>query len=1176
MLPRVSVTRVSVIRLCSLVVCLCLTAAAFASSGGSISGSVRDASGGLIPGAAVQVQELGTNQVYTTHADRHGYYKLPVLPVGRYLLTVSAPGFSSYTQTGIALNTDDALTVDAPLQIASQTASVTVTAAPLLLDPDNTQLGEVISGRQILAVPLDGRSFTDLLSLQAGVAPQSSITSQTVQDVGATALSPSGSLNPGTISINGQREFANAFVVNGADVEEDVNSGTAIVPNLDSLAEFRILISNFDAQYGGYSGGQIKVITRSGSNDFHGSAFEFLRNTGLDARNYFSPTRGVFQQNQYGGTFGGPIRHDKLFFFADYQGTRQVVGVDTGQIPVPTAADRAGDLGDQAQSLTGAVTGPYIASLLSQELGHTVIAGESYYVPGCTTSAQCVLPNAVIPRSAFSLPAQNLLQYIPLPNQAGGNIFSTSSQKQDLGDNKGAFRLDYDSGFGRVSAYYFLDNYTLNNPYPVAQSGASVPGFNALNTGRAQLATVSLTTPFGEKTVNEAHASYLRDVNDLGQPVGGLGVSLQSQGFADASGNPTILALAPNHLGVENIVFNNFSIGTAANELRQVNNIAQATDDLSRVQRSHTLQAGFNFHHDEVDGYPIAGFNGNFQFTGTETGSDFADFLLGAPTAFNQSQLNPFYGRNNYYGAYAQDSWHVSQSVRLNYGVRFDHIAPWSEEHNEISTFRAGAQSIVFPGAPAGILYPGDPGVPGSLSPAGNEVSPRLGISYSPRATEGFGGRLLGDGKTIFRAGFGSYFTAFEAVTLGVLAANAPYGTTYTSPLPPLFQDPFITASTGQNIGQQFPVRLAPTGASRSNPNPNINWGQFTPISGIPGFSSTNRVPYVEEYTASIERQLSAALTVSFTYTGNVGHRLLVLQEANPGNPALCLSLPGCGPGLESGVYTAANGAIVNGTRGPLGPNFGSDANQTTIGHSSYNAGEINLHYTSHRLEIIGAYTYAKSLDQSSNVGEEVNPYNPSVSYALSAFDIRHNFVVSYNYELPFDELLHNHAGLTTGWRLSGITHISTGFPVTLTNNSDDSLYGTLNNGINNVFVDLPDATGQPLNLNHNPRDNNGVYFNPGALAFQAQVQGLGTPGDVKRRYFYGPGEANFDAALQKSIPIREAKTIELRFEAFNVFNHTQFFGPSSVNGTLGASNFGSVVSASAPRICQVAARFSF
>jgi hypothetical protein len=1184
--------RFSVIAILVFAVLSFATLAARASDGGSISGRVKDASGSSVANAVVELVEVDTNKTFSVHADGHGYYKLPVLPVGRYTLTVKAPGFAEYQRTEIVLNTSDALTIDAPLAIASQSDTVTVVDTPAHLDPDNTTYGEVISGRQMTAVPLDGRSFTDLLSLQAGVVPQTSVTSQTVQDVGATQLSPSGTQNPGTISINGQREFANAFVVNGADVEEDVNSGTAIVPNLDSIDQFRILISNFDSEYGGYSGGQIKVVTKSGSNRFHGSAFDFLRNTDLDARNYFSPTRATFNQNQYGGTFGGPIRKDRLFFFADYQGTRQTMGVDTNLIPVPTVADRTGNLMDTASGTffdpltkqpTSFVSGPYLASLLSQELGYTVAAGEEYYAPGCTTSAQCVLPNAVIPQVAFSLPAQHLLQYIPNPNSSDGQNFSTSAQKQILGDNKGAIRTDYDSRLGRLSAYYFIDNYNLDNPYPVAQSGASVPGFNALNTGRAQLATLSLVTPIGEKTVNEAHVSYMRDVNDLGQPVGGLGVSLQSQGFVDANGDPTIYALAPNHVGVENVIFNNYSIGTAANELRQVNNTVEATEDVSRIVGRHTLRAGFSFHHDEVDGYPIAGFNGNFQFTGTETGSDFADFLLGVPTAFNQSQLNPFYGRDNYYGAYGQDSWRVNNSVVLNYGVRYDRIAPWSEEHNEISVFRAGVQSIVFPGAPAGILYPGDPGVPRTLSPAGDEFSPRVGISYSPHPDAGsMAEKILGaDGKTTIRAGFGSYYTAFEATTLGVLAANAPYGTTYTSPLPSLFQNPFITASTGQNLGQQFPVHLAPTGASRSNPNANVNWGEFTPISGIPGFSSNNRVPYVEEYTASVERQLSKALTVSVTYTGNTGHRLLAIEEANPGNPALCLSLsqasqvsansPTCGPTLESSVFTTAGGTVINGTRGPLGPNFGSNASQLTKGFSSYNAGEINVHYMSPRLEVIGAYTYAKSLDQASNVGDEINPIDPALSYGLSSFDIRHNFVVSYNYELPFEDLLQNQARLTKGWRFSGITHISTGFPVTLVNNSDNSLLGTLDNGINNFFVDLPQTTGESLSLNHNPRGS-GVYFNPNALTFQP----LGTNGDAKRRYFSGPGEANFDMALQKSIPIKEEKTVELRFESFNVFNHTQFFGPTAVSGTLGSSNFGEVTSASAPRICQAALRFVF
>ena len=379
------------------------------------------------------------------------------------------------------------------------------------------------------AAPLNGRSYTDLLSLQPGVVPATSITSDTVQDVGASALSPSGDLNPGTISIHGQREFANAFIVNGSDSEEDVNMGTAIVPNLDSIAEFRILTSNFDAEYGEFSGGQINVITKSGSNSYHGDLFEFLRNTDLDARNYFSPTRGAFIQNQFGGTIGGPIQRNKIFFFGDYQGTRQRQGVDTALTPVPSTADRRGDLSDLASSFTTTetvngqsvtvpttVTGPAWASTLSQNFSYTVNPAEPYYFTAgeekpdlsgaysssCTTSSQCVFPNAAIPASAWSAPAQRLLQYIPVANSPD-NQFATSAYNQALRDDKGAVRIDANTGWGLISGYYFLDDYSLNNPYPVAQGGASVPGFNALYQGRAQLFSLGNTKTLNATSVNE-------------------------------------------------------------------------------------------------------------------------------------------------------------------------------------------------------------------------------------------------------------------------------------------------------------------------------------------------------------------------------------------------------------------------------------------------------------------------------------------------------------------------------------------------------------------------------------------------------------------------------------------------------------------------------------------------
>jgi hypothetical protein len=1172
-----------------------IVTAAWGSVAGSISGTVKDPSGRVVPDANVTVREIDTGISRQTHTNAKGYYTLPVLPVGRYEMDVQESGFRSYQRRDIVLDTDAALTLDASLEIGGDTQTVSVTDNSLHVETVSTQLGEAISGRQMAAVPLNGRSFTDLLSLQPGVAPSTTIGADTVQDVGATILDPSGTLNPGTISVNGQRETANYFNVNGSDAEEDVNAGTAIIPNLDAISEFRIVTSNFDAEYGEFSGGQISVITKSGGNGLHGSAFDFLRNTDLDARNYFSPTRGVYRQNQFGGTLGGPVRHDKVFFFTDYQGTRQTQGIDTGEISVPSNADRTGDLSDFVDSngnslLTGTVGGPYFANLLTQKLGYTVRQGEPYYFNGCSAtnaqSGQCVFGNAQIPESAWSVPAQRMLQYIPAPNTSDG--FATSAFNQTLRDDKAGARVDANTRWGLLSAYYFIDDFNLDNPYPTAQSGASVPGFNALTTGRAQLLALSETKAINSTTVNEAHASYLRDITNLGQPMGGRGVSLISQGFENADGSPSIVALDPKGQSVENLNFNGYSTGAAANQLVQANNTYQVADTFSKVLGNHTMKFGGEFHADQVNAHPIAQFNGSFVFSGTETGVDFADFLIGVPSQYNQSQLNPFYARNKYLGLFAQDSWHVLPSLTLSYGLRWDRIAPWSEKYNQISTFEAGAQSVVFPGAPAGILYPGDPGVPRTLAPVGNlGFSPRVGVAWSPQASSGgtlarLGAKLLGSpGTTSIRASFGNFYTAIDALSISVLAANAPYGTTYTSPAPPLFATPFITAANGQNNGQPFPYTFAPLNSSRSHPDANIDWSTYEPISGIPGYDIHNRTPYTEEWMLSIERQADPATVFSASYIGTSSHRQRVLIEPNAGNPALCLSLgqpsevqPGtltCGAGGEDTVYYPIGGGQVNGTRGPLGSNFGSNALQSTIGYANYNALELSARHTSGRLEFSAAYTYSKSLDQSSNIGEEVNPFNPALSYALSSFDVTHNFVFSYEYQLPFDRLVHPNR-LSQGWSLSGITRFASGFPITMTNNGDNSLIGTNPNGVNNSSIDEPDYSGGPLHLNRNPRKNGNKYFD--ATAFSMNT--LGTPGNAKRRFFHGPGADNYDMAIAKSLRLTEAKSLLFRVETFNVFNHTQFNGPSSVDGNIGSSTFGNAISSAPPRILQGALKFNF
>jgi Carboxypeptidase regulatory-like domain len=1160
--------------------CCLLSGVSWAQMGGGITGIVKDPSEGAVPGAIVSVTNTATGTKQTVTTDSGGVYSFPALAVGQYDLKVEATGFQPEQRTGLIINVNSKLQVDMKLQLAGQSQTVTVEAGAeqVRVETADTQLGGVLESRSVAELPLNGRSYTDLLAVQTGIAPvTTSATSSTSSGGGFGAIAPSGGLDPGLFSVNGQRESANGFILNGANVEESIAEGAAIVPNLDSISEFRVMTSNFDAEYGNYSGGLVSVVTKSGSNSIHGSAFEFLRNTDLDARGFFDPTRAPFIQNQFGATLGGPIKKDKLFFFADYQGTRNIQGIETGLLPVPSLADRTGNLLDQASSLTGSVPSQFVASLLSKELGYPVSPGESFYTSACNP---CVFPNAVIPQSAWSAPAQRLLQYIPQPN-IGSNEFSEASLSQRLNDDKGSARVDATTRVGSLSAYYFIDNYNLNNPYPTAQGGANVPGFNALSNGRAQLVDLGDTKTFGTTLVNEFRASYLRDFNNLGQAQGGVGVSLASQGFT--VGQAGILPGNPATEGVESIVFNKINFGTDPFSLVQTDSNYQLQDNLSKVRGNHTLKFGGQYLLQNVKLVPGFTENGQFQFTGYATGLDFADFLLGLPTLYTQGFSPAFYEHSKYAGLYAQDSWRITPSLTLNYGLRWDLIMPWYEEHNQTGTLVPGEQSVVFPTAPMGYVFPGDPGVPRTIAPSRyNNFSPRLGLAYSPRWKNGFLSKLTGGpGNSSLRTGYGRFFTAIEGQVLAFETGNAPYGLTYTSPESPLFQNPLIGAKTGTTYPQEFPVDVPPYGVSSQNPDPNVNWSSYFPINGIDAYYPKNKNPYSENYFVSFERQFGRNTVLDASYIGSQGHHLLVLVAANPGNPALCLSLsqpsdvapgsPTCGPFGENLVYTRSNGQVVSGVRQPFGNDFGTDVYFNALGNSAYNSLQITLKRTARGLTVLGSYTYGKSLDLASNLGEQVDPYEYKLTRGVSSFDIRHNFVASYRYDLPFTKLIRRDNPFTRGWAISGITRFSTGVPVTLVNPNDTALIGSFNNGVNgNGFSNLDVSSGS-LEINHNPR-NGKPYFNTSLFSLPP----LGSPGNAARRFFYGPGMNNWDLALLKDTALSESKTLEFRLETFNTFNHAQFFGANTVDGNINDSTFGQVISAMPPRLMQAALKFSF
>ncbi len=396
-----------------LLVCFCAARAQAQSGAGSISGTLQDPTGAVISGATVTVTNTATKVSQTTQSGSEGVYAFPILPVGQYSIEVSQSGFKPYRRTGLVIDVNTKLQADISLQLGDQSQQVTVQAeSAVQVETQSTQMGDVVNGPVMTSVALNGRSFTDLLALQPGIVPMSTQTNDSVVMAGVTvAIPPSGDLNPGNQSISGQREDANGFLVNGSDVKEEMNGGTSIIPNLDSISEFRVLTNSFDTEYGNYAGGIVSVITKGGTDSIHGEGFEFLRNTDLDSRSYFSPVRETYIQNQFGGTLGGPIKKQKLFFFGDYQGTRTIQGIDTGLVTVPSLADRSGALSDLAAEIAPpgaqpfAVTGAGLAAQLQHSLGYPVSSGEPYYFTAgeptlsnpnttyastCASTSQCV------------------------------------------------------------------------------------------------------------------------------------------------------------------------------------------------------------------------------------------------------------------------------------------------------------------------------------------------------------------------------------------------------------------------------------------------------------------------------------------------------------------------------------------------------------------------------------------------------------------------------------------------------------------------------------------------------------------------------------------------------------------------------------------------------------------
>ena len=1136
---------------------LWLGAVCLADTTGQITGTVTDSSGAAVPSAQVVATQPDTGLSKVAVTDTKGKYSLLALQTGRYDLKFSRDGFKTYEKVGIVVDVNSALQIDATLEVGSIVSSVVVQANTVSVETVNTQLGDVIGGTAIESLPLNGRSYTDLLGLQPGVVPESASTIDPGAAYGGTA-------EEGNLSINGQREDSNGFLVNGGSVGEARNNGTAVIPNLDSIAEFRVLTNSMDADNGHYAGGLVSVITKSGTNQFHGNVFEFLRNTDLDAKNFFDTAqtpREVFRQNQFGGTIGGPILRNKIFFFGDYQGTRTAQSLSTGEVPVPSTAERTGDFSGVEGMLTGSVNGPYFANYLGQRLGYAVTNGEPYYTLGCTTGAQCVFPNAQIPSTVFSSAAQGLLQYIPTPNSPG-NFFISSSNNQTTDDNRGGVRVDYDtSKLGNFSVYFYIDRSRRVTPFGTD----NVPGFPTLDALKPWSINIGNTKTFNATTINEFRFALTRFVGNNSQPESGLGVPLSKYGFQQGAPGD-IVAANPAYSSVPAISFNNFSFGQPGVVYQRFETPPNFADNFSKVIKNHLVKAGAQYESSNFHQYfPSVGGNGFIGFYGSETGVDFADYLLGAPTSFIQESTLNYDNIKKYFGVYGEDSWQVGHGLTVNYGLRWEYIPNWYEKHNESSdTFVAGEQSKVYPTAPEGLVFAGDPRPGGGTIPRTvantplDNFAPRIGFAYTPDR-----------GKTSFRAAYGIFYNNNEGSQIYSITGAPPFAEFYDSPAPPFLDTPYINRTDGMIHPSPFPFTPATPGDTT------YNFAPFLPLSAFPSWSLYNRTPYAENYHVTFQREITSSMVASIAYVGSQDHALMDAYEVNPGNAALCLSLsqpsevapgtPTCGPFGENTVYTTASGQTVNSTRSPLGPNFGSDVLFATIGNSNYSSLQSSLQYTGKSLTFLAAYTWSKSLDDSSAARNQVlDPYNHKLSRELSAWDIPQSFVINYNYALPFARPNRlGYKSLISGWTVTGITRFVTGLPVTLSETDDNSLIGETTQPL----LDRPDYDGAYLKF-RNPRSGQ-TWFDTSHFTPEA----LGTLGNARTRFFHGPGVNNFDLALHKDTQLRESLNLEFRAEFFNVGNHAQFLNPS---GNVDSGSFGQVLNASAPRIGQLALKLNF
>jgi hypothetical protein len=1081
----------------------------------SIRGTVLDQTGGTVSGATVKAINTDTGLQRFTTSDSHGAYSLLELPVGHYRLQVGASGFKKYVQDGILLVVNQAATVPVRLDVGSPTQQVEVTADAPVIENTSTNLGQTVGEREILDLPLNGRQFTQLGLLQTGVVPLT-----------PGLLEAGGSLRAGqAYAVNGQRPESNNFLIDGADNFDTVDGGFVMEPPVDAIAEFRILTHTANAEFGHSTGSTTNIITRSGSNEFHGSLWDFVRNNAMDAKSFFADSVEPLQRNQFGGVFGGPIKKDKTFFFLYYEGVRDQQG-ETTRTTVPSNAERSGNFADQCTVLGGTFNSQGMCSNPNGQL-------LNFFVPN--NSPPQPVPFNQLP--AINPLSQTLLNYYPLANFGPftyvDTLMMTSNSDQ----------------FGVRVDHYLTSRDTLNFRYsfsqanevdPLSSIGADVPGFPVGQDQRNQNFVATETHTFSPSLIGVLRASYLRNKFLLGENINHTDPA--SLGFQYAPSLES--AIGPPFVQIGGYA----SVGDPITGPRNTyQNTFDYSGSLTWVTGPHQVKFGGGYEYDQINVLQGIATNGFFVFSTFPFSNAFASFLFGQPVVFLQGGGNFYRGlRGQAFNLYGQDTWKLSQRFTVNYGLRYEVPSPYTEIHNYQNLWIPGRQSVVFPSAPEGLLYPGDPGVPRGLIPTDRAaVAPRVGFAWD----------VTGTGRWVVTSAYGIFYDPYYTGPGGPLqdAISAPPYLQTPQVSTPNFADPF----NGQN-----PFN-----------------GAFAQPMTLLVLNPHLRLPYAQDWNLNIERAIGSDWLLEVGYIGTKGTKLPRFIEANPS-----VYVPGDSTQDNADQRRLYSGCTLTGTAPCTYSSVGEIAG---IADSSYNALQVSLKKRfSHGLSMLASYTLSKTLDDVSSfnitgsasqsvAGENdlaQNPFDVKSEWGRSMFDARHRLVVSYQWNLPWLSHSQNWYGHILGnWQVNGITTLMSNTPFTVYDSSDPSEQGSAPE-ISGFFSSRPNIVGNPnagVCPGGIPIRTPQCWFNTSAFAHAA----IGQFGDVGRNTMDGPAFQQWDFSALKNIPIHENVNLQFRAEIFNIFNNVNFELP---NNDINSPGFGQIEAAQPGRIVQLALKFMF